>query len=66
MHPIPDDLELIDTELIVIYALSLFANIGPNPIWLYGFFALPVDVLASQLEASTDEVQPIDRKFREL
>jgi len=66
MHPIPDDLELIDTKFIVIYALSLFANVSPNPIWLNGFFALPVDVLASQLEASTDEVQPIDRKFREL
>jgi len=60
-------LELIDSKLIVILnILRRFNDISANPIRLYRDFALPIDILAAQLEASADVIQTLHRELRQL
>ena len=64
---VPYHLELIDSKLIVILnILRRLNDISANPIRLYRDLALPIDILAAQLEASADVIQTLHRELRQL
>ena len=60
MNAVPDDFEFIDSEFVIVKALSLLPNVGDDPVCLDGFFALSIDVLTAQFEACAHIVVTID------